>query len=216
MPAAEWLARGCDVAIEHGDPHDLIPQMLDMRRVALMLMKAPNDEAQERFEAYDKDVHQRRLAAQERSRAAAAAMSERPPSPGGAVSAVLAWFPAGEYERALELWPNGLERFAGCDHREYCRAIEADLRVLSAAMAHARPAAVTIEALTAFCEAEHLEPSSPDARARYAASLGMTGDAIEWPPGRNSPCWCGSGVKYKKCCGGCRSTRTTAAGWPHR
>src|SRR5207249_2393275 len=97
---------------------------------------------------------------------------------------------------------------------EYCRAIEADLRVLSAAMAHARPAAVTIEALTAFCEAEHLEPSSPDARARYAASLGMTGDAIEWPPGRNSPCWCGSGVKYKKCCGGCRSTRATGAGLP--
>ena len=40
-PAAEWLARGCDVAIEHGDPDDLIPQMVDMRRVALTLMKAP-------------------------------------------------------------------------------------------------------------------------------------------------------------------------------
>ncbi|MGO9505871.1 MAG: SEC-C metal-binding domain-containing protein, partial [Mycobacterium sp.] len=21
-----------------------------------------------------------------------------------------------------------------------------------------------------------------------------------WPPGRNQPCWCGSGRKYKKCC----------------
>jgi tetratricopeptide (TPR) repeat protein len=28
------------------------------------------------------------------------------------------------------------------------------------------------------------------------------GDAIEWPPGRNQPCWCESGRKYKKCCGG--------------
>lgn len=28
-----------------------------------------------------------------------------------------------------------------------------------------------------------------------------TGEAIEWPPGRNQGCWCGSGVKYKKCCG---------------
>ncbi|WP_433006038.1 SEC-C domain-containing protein [Kribbella sp. CA-294648] len=27
------------------------------------------------------------------------------------------------------------------------------------------------------------------------------GEAIEWPPGRNQGCWCGSGVKYKKCCG---------------
>jgi hypothetical protein len=27
-----------------------------------------------------------------------------------------------------------------------------------------------------------------------------TGPLLEWPPGRNDPCWCGSGTKYKKCC----------------
>lgn len=27
------------------------------------------------------------------------------------------------------------------------------------------------------------------------------GTTVEWPPGRNQGCWCGSGVKYKKCCG---------------
>jgi tetratricopeptide (TPR) repeat protein len=26
------------------------------------------------------------------------------------------------------------------------------------------------------------------------------GPLLEWPPGRNEPCWCGSRVKYKKCC----------------
>jgi tetratricopeptide (TPR) repeat protein len=26
------------------------------------------------------------------------------------------------------------------------------------------------------------------------------GPFLEWPPGRNDPCWCGSRVKYKKCC----------------
>ncbi|WP_433802518.1 SEC-C domain-containing protein [Actinomycetospora sp. CA-084318] len=26
------------------------------------------------------------------------------------------------------------------------------------------------------------------------------GPELEWPPGRNEPCWCGSGAKYKKCC----------------
>ncbi len=26
------------------------------------------------------------------------------------------------------------------------------------------------------------------------------GPLLEWPPGRNDPCWCGSRVKYKKCC----------------
>jgi len=28
----------------------------------------------------------------------------------------------------------------------------------------------------------------------FAAELGR-------PPSRNQPCWCGSGTKYKKCCG---------------
>jgi tetratricopeptide (TPR) repeat protein len=27
-----------------------------------------------------------------------------------------------------------------------------------------------------------------------------TGPFLEWPPGRNDPCWCGSRAKYKKCC----------------
>jgi hypothetical protein len=26
------------------------------------------------------------------------------------------------------------------------------------------------------------------------------GPLLEWPPGRNEPCWCGSRTKYKKCC----------------
>ncbi|WP_232835980.1 SEC-C domain-containing protein [Actinocorallia populi] len=27
------------------------------------------------------------------------------------------------------------------------------------------------------------------------------GELVPWPPERNDPCWCGSGAKYKKCCG---------------
>jgi hypothetical protein len=37
---------------------------------------------------------------------------------------------------------------------------------------------------------------------QYAADLGRDpARAIRWPPGRNEPCWCGSGHTYKKCCG---------------
>ncbi|WP_344437186.1 SEC-C metal-binding domain-containing protein [Actinomadura bangladeshensis] len=28
-----------------------------------------------------------------------------------------------------------------------------------------------------------------------------TAPTLAWPPERNAPCWCGSGRKYKKCCG---------------
>ncbi len=34
-----------------------------------------------------------------------------------------------------------------------------------------------------------------------ARILTPEGELIPWPPERNDPCWCGSGVKYKKCCG---------------
>ena len=50
----------------------------------------------------------------------------------------------------------------------------------------------------------------PAARAEYAAHLAATGDPglIAWPPGRNQPCWCGSGHKYKKCCAATTSIDT--------
>ena len=35
---------------------------------------------------------------------------------------------------------------------------------------------------------------------------------IAWPPGRNQPCWCGSGRKYKKCC----AAPTSVDAEPHR
>ncbi|MFI5958837.1 SEC-C domain-containing protein [Cryptosporangium sp. NPDC051539] len=44
--------------------------------------------------------------------------------------------------------------------------------------------------------------TAPDDRARadYARRLAAGTDKISWPPERNAPCWCGSGLKYKKCC----------------
>ncbi|MDX6291552.1 MAG: hypothetical protein QOH50_627 [Kribbellaceae bacterium] len=36
---------------------------------------------------------------------------------------------------------------------------------------------------------------------RYIVRRYGEGEGIEWPPQRNQPCWCGSGTKYKRCCG---------------
>ncbi|WP_198675865.1 SEC-C metal-binding domain-containing protein [Kribbella monticola] len=40
-------------------------------------------------------------------------------------------------------------------------------------------------------------------RREIPSMTGRHGDegAVEWPPGRNQACWCGSGTKYKRCCG---------------
>lgn len=42
--------------------------------------------------------------------------------------------------------------------------------------------------------------ADPTARQGYARSLAAGTGLIGWPPARNDACWCGSGVKYKKCC----------------
>jgi len=42
---------------------------------------------------------------------------------------------------------------------------------------------------------------SGEGRSRLAAEIARTGRAFSWPPSRNDVCWCGSGRKYKKCCG---------------
>jgi hypothetical protein len=55
---------------------------------------------------------------------------------------------------------------------------------------------------TAWREGNLEEGDPAQLRARYAADLCSDPTrGTTWPPGRNEPCWCGSGRKYKKCCG---------------
>ncbi|MGH9120915.1 MAG: SEC-C metal-binding domain-containing protein [Acidimicrobiales bacterium] len=62
---------------------------------------------------------------------------------------------------------------------------------------------MTVNGLTDFCanEDEDEDAGSGEARSSYAADIARRGAALPWPPGRNAPCWCGSGRKYKTCCG---------------
>jgi hypothetical protein len=55
------------------------------------------------------------------------------------------------------------------------------------------------EGLTAQAGADG-DPVSAENRAAYARKLTTGSARITWPPERNGACWCGSGLKYKKCC----------------
>lgn len=63
------------------------------------------------------------------------------------------------------------------------------------------PASAT--GLAEFAAAAGLDPEDGAGRSAYLRSLPGSA-ALAWPPGRNAPCWCGSGRKYKKCCGAVR------------
>ncbi|MGJ7907102.1 SEC-C metal-binding domain-containing protein [Actinopolyspora sp. H202] len=54
---------------------------------------------------------------------------------------------------------------------------------------------------TEFCRVNELDPKWATALEEYSLRQAARGEGSSWPPGRNDPCWCSSGRKYKKCCG---------------
>ena len=57
----------------------------------------------------------------------------------------------------------------------------------------------SLDDLTAHAEAAGTAPDDDDTIDDYVGSIDP-GRVVAWPPPRNGPCWCGSGLKYKKCC----------------
>ena len=134
-------------------------------------------------------------------------MTAQPAGPIGRMA--FAWLPAGDYEQAVTLWPDlaGSDLVAGPDgplpHRLYCRAMQEQLLKFAAAGAAGLSVApIRVAPFTAWCTEKAYDPDTAEARAEYAAHLaaGADSDVVSWPPGRNQPCWCGSGHKYKNCC----------------
>jgi hypothetical protein len=127
-----------------------------------------------------------------------------PSAPGITTSTVasLAWFSAGEWEKATAIWPDLLEDLPA-DHTACSHRIEARMKRLARALAGhpMRVGTITVEGLSSFSTAAGDDAGTAEARSSYAAELARRGEAIPWPPGRNAPCWCGSGRKYKTCCG---------------
>jgi hypothetical protein len=127
------------------------------------------------------------------------APAPKPPL-GGPIAWAVAWFPPDQRDAALERWPDLAEDLA---HPEcYATRIERQLRDLHHALGH-RPAVapLIVEELLAWAADEGYDPGRGEARSMYAVERHRTDRSIPWPPGRNEPCWCRSGRKYKRCCG---------------
>jgi tetratricopeptide (TPR) repeat protein len=200
--ALTWLTEGLRIALATDDPERLVDQLMELRKASMTALGLEADELQAQAAAFDEARQRERAARRARSVPAPrdVAASVRP------LLVAFAWFPASEYERALALWPGltepGSSAEGGRPHAAYCRAFQARLtEAADAGAAGLRVAPVRIDALLAWCAERGVDPD--DARADYAADLTRThpGEVIAWPPGRNAPCWCGSGRKYKKCCG---------------
>jgi hypothetical protein len=110
-------------------------------------------------------------------------------------TAVLA-FPGAERERAARTWPG-----SDADSPDYFPATERRLRKEAEnGAAGAAIVAGAVAELVAFAEGDGGAPTDEAVRQRYLVTVPEE-RWIHWPPERNARCWCGSGVKYKKCCG---------------
>jgi tetratricopeptide (TPR) repeat protein len=121
----------------------------------------------------------------------------------------LLYWPAQEFDRLLTRWPEMAEEY-GEEHAEHRGLVERHLRKLDDEGVRASVSAGCVEEYVEFATDEDKDPAEDTTRANYAARLGAAGRIVAWPPGRNAPCWCGSGTKYKKCCGGLRFSTDAA------
>jgi hypothetical protein len=116
------------------------------------------------------------------------------------VQVSLAWFPAEDWDEARTRWPD-LAGYNPADHHEYCRTMEGRAKLLARRLGEDPSISpIHIDELEAFAAERLLPADSGEARSSLAAEVARTGRAVVWPPGRNDPCWCGSGAKYKACC----------------
>jgi hypothetical protein len=116
------------------------------------------------------------------------------------VAWTLAWFPPDQHAAALARWPSLGDDLA--DPTLYNRRLEAHLRELHRETGR-RPsiAPLDVDELAGWAARAGYDPDTGSSRSGYAAELARDGHALAWPPGRNDPCWCRSGRKYKRCCG---------------
>jgi tetratricopeptide (TPR) repeat protein len=106
-------------------------------------------------------------------------------------------FQRAERAEARRRWPQEYTD----DDEEHFPAAEARWRGLAdAGVPSIRVVPVTVDALEAFARKVGGSPTDSAVKSRFANTVPER-ETIAWPPSRNSPCWCGAPVKYKKCCG---------------
>ncbi|PRX50192.1 SEC-C motif-containing protein [Prauserella shujinwangii] len=193
--ALHWYNRGVALAVDPTTP----PTAAELARdVALLGLFAGRRRVREQLGHVADDWDALAAAAAEAARTEFAGR-ELPPPP---QRVAVLYFPRAELAEYLRRWPGGYPGFtdAADPHTDHRREVERALRndVSGVTLAVATGA---VARFAEFAERHGLDPTEAATRARYAAHLGNEGAVVPWPPGRNDRCWCGSGRKYKKCCG---------------
>jgi hypothetical protein len=114
--------------------------------------------------------------------------------------ASLLFWPQPEFERLLLRWPALAEHY-GQSWDDYRSTLQRTLvSEADSGVARLGLLAGGVDGLASYAECHGGDPADPDLHQDYAQHLTQRADEIPWPPDRNQDCWCGSSLKYKKCC----------------
>lgn len=116
----------------------------------------------------------------------------------GTVVRVLVW-PRDQIMLAAARWPDLVQ---APDAESVMRQRELDNRQLVAdGGGRIVMVPITVAQLQEFADRTDGDPLDALTRTKLLHERYDQGAGISWPPARNATCWCGSGRKYKKCCG---------------
>lgn len=114
-------------------------------------------------------------------------------------TAVLFW-PRVEFDRVVGRWPV-LAQAYGHSWDEHRARLQRGLKLWAeSGRTGLALLAGSAEELAGYAARRRGDPTDPEVRQGYAQHLENHPRETLWPPGRNEACWCGSGMKYKKCC----------------
>jgi tetratricopeptide (TPR) repeat protein len=114
-------------------------------------------------------------------------------------TAVLFW-PREEFDRVVGRWPVLVEAY-GHSWEEHRTRLQRGLQLWAdSGRTGLALLAGSADELSGYAARVGGDPTDPDVREGYAQHLESNPRETAWPPGRNEACWCGSGLKYKKCC----------------
>jgi len=208
--AVEWLAGGLRVALAEEDPQHVVDQMSDARRASLRRLGRDQDDLEREVDAF-----RARAAVREEERMASLRASLRRsgiPVRGSQVDVV--WVSDADERAARERWPGWVTGLV-VDEPFDERAARMELSLRRRRADGDGPFVVVtidLERYAAWCEEQGHDPSDRRSRGTFVTAESEAGAGRAWPPGRNEPCWCGSDLKYKRCCGGLATRDLAASG----
>jgi SEC-C motif len=137
---------------------------------------------------------------------AAASVSTYPPWPAG-YEGRLVWWPEPDYLRLIRQLPE-VATVLGDPWRGHTAKVQAAMTgeagLPAGADRAARPqflVAADVSQFGQFLEWARADPLAPATMTAFGALADKAPDPARWPPRDRAPCWCGSGARYRDCCG---------------